>query len=97
MGDRSLSDTQPLEPLPKPHPRVAARVVDGETLILTPADSVLHTLNPVATRIWELLSEHRTLDALVAALTREYDVDRAVAEQDVRNLLTELAEKQIVE
>lgn len=97
MGDRSIPDAQPLEPLPKPHPRIAARVVDGETLILTPTDSVLHTLNPVATRVWQLLGEHRTLLELVDALVQEYDVDRATAEQDVRSLLADLTERQIVE
>ena len=97
MGDRPVPDTRPVGELPARHPKVAARVIHGEAVILTPHDSVLHTLNPVATRIWQLPPDHRTLDALVAALVDEFEIDRPTAEVDVQELIGALVEKKILE
>lgn len=83
--------------LPLPHPKIAARVIKGEAMILTPHDSVLHTLNPVATRIWELLPTHRELGAMVAALCDEFEVSPEEATADVLRLVHELEDKQILQ
>ncbi|MEB3221632.1 MAG: PqqD family protein [Candidatus Sericytochromatia bacterium] len=69
------------------NPRIAARVVNGETLILTPHDSVLHTLNGVATRIWELLREAESLGAVAGAVAEEYEVGQDEALADVVELV----------
>ena len=79
------------------NPKVAARVIHGEALILTPHDSVLHTLNPVATRVWELLPTHRTVEAMAQAIAAEYEVDAAQAAEDIEALIAQLLEKQILE
>lgn len=97
MGDRPGPAADPLEVLPLPHPKVAVRVIHGEAMILTAHDSVLHTLNPVATRIWELLPEHRQFSTMVGALVAEFLVEPEVAEADLRELVTELLEKQILQ
>jgi hypothetical protein len=94
MGDRPGADA--LAPLPARNPKVAARVINGEAMILTPHDSVLHTLNPVATRIWELLPTHRTLAELVGALVAEYDAAPDEVERDVQELMQALVERQIL-
>jgi hypothetical protein len=65
-------------------------VVNGETLILTPHDSVLHTLNGVATRVWALLREASTLGEVADALAAEYDVAKEEALQDVVELVSAL-------
>lgn len=96
MGDRPAPHAQPVEPLPAPNPKAAARVIQGEAMILTPHDSVLHTLNPVATRVWELLGEHRQLDALVEAIVSEFEVAPETARADVEQLIGELTERQIL-
>jgi hypothetical protein len=75
---------------------VAARVIHGEAMVLTPHDSVLHTLNAVATRVWELLPTHRTISAMAEAIAAEYDVDPATAAKDVEDLVKDLLEKQIL-
>lgn len=96
MGDRPGAAAGPVEPLPVLNPKIAARVVNGEALILTPHDSVLHTLNPVATRIWELMRTQATVQAVVAGIVAEYDVTPTAAEADLRELLADLKEKQIL-
>lgn len=97
MGDRPGSAAGPVDALPTLNPKIAARVVNGEALILTPHDSVLHTLNPVATRIWELLRTHDTVQAVVAAVVAEYEVPPEEAEADLLELLAELKGKQILQ
>lgn len=96
MGDRPGAARGPVGPVPAINPKIAARVVNGEALILTPHDSVLHTLNPVATRIWELLRTHATLEDVVAAVVAEYDVAPEVAAADLAELLADLEAKQIL-
>ena len=97
MGDHPSAPTYPVNPLPVPNPKVAARVINGEAMILTPHDSVLHTLNPVATRVWELLKVHRDLDGLVGAVVEEFEIDRETATADVQELIGALVEKKILE
>lgn len=97
MGNGPVPDAQSLGPLPRPNPRIAARVIQGEAMLLTPHDSVLHTLNPVATRIWQLLPGHTTLEGLVAALAEEYDAEPTVLREDVQALIAALVEKRILE
>jgi hypothetical protein len=86
-----------MNPLPGPNPKVAARIINGEAMILTPHDSVLHTLNPVATRVWELLKVHRELPALVSAVVDEFEIDQETAEADIKELVEALVEKKILE
>ena len=97
MGDRSVPNARPVGELPARHPKVAARVIHGEAMILTPHDSVLHTLNPVATRVWELLPTHRTVEAMAVAIADEYEVDVATATKDIEELVEQLLEKKILE
>jgi hypothetical protein len=95
MGNRA-PHAHPLNPIPKPHPKLAVRVIANETLILTPQDSVLHTLNPMATRIWQMMPGYSTLEELTAAIVEEFDIDEATAQNDLQELVTSLLEKQIL-
>ena len=48
------------------------------------------SLNPVATRIWDLLEKEKTLDELCALLTEEFDVESNQCMDEVRELLEEM-------
>ena len=63
--------------------------VAGELLAMSVQDGVCFGFNGVATRIWELLAEPRSLDDLCETLLREYEV----GEGDCRSDVTELIEK----
>ncbi len=95
MGDGPTAEPL-MTPLPRPHPKLAIRVICGEAMILTPHDSVLHTLDPVATRIWELMATTDTEDALVAAIVAEFEVDASTARADLRELVADMRDKKIV-
>jgi hypothetical protein len=64
--------------------------VDGELLAMSVDHGICYGLNSVATRIWALLENPCTVDALCAQLTSEFDVDKDVCQREVVNLLEKL-------
>ena len=81
------------------NPDAISREVDGEVLIV-PAlgevldlDDVFYRLGDhVSVRVWALLADPLTLDALVERVTHEFEVDAAVAREDLGRFLTELVD-----
>ena len=69
----------------------------GEAVILNLKNSVYYGLDPVGARIWSLLQESRTVREIRDALLGEYEVDAERCEQDVVDLLEELASYGLVE
>jgi hypothetical protein len=54
------------------------------------AAAPIFALTPTAAAIWDRLDTWVTLDALVAHVRAEFEVDRALAESDVREFLEQL-------
>ena len=79
--------------------RTPASVIAGEAAVVTPADSRLHVLNPVATRIWELCdrTEGIAFDALLDQVLEEFDVDRGVAQTETRSFLDDAVDAGLIE
>jgi hypothetical protein len=76
---------------------VAWRMIDGEAVIITPADSTMHTLNDVGTRIWELMTGTRTLREVAGVLCAEFEVEKDRAEKDTLWFAECLAKKGLIE
>ena len=70
--------------------------VDDEVIIMSLASDRYIGLDPVGSRIWELLSNPLTIDELCAQLLEEYDVDASVCRQDTLELLETLRNKGLV-
>ena len=70
--------------------------VDDEVIIMSLASDRYIGLDPVGSRIWELLSNPLTLDELCAQLLEEYNVDASVCRQDTLELLETLRNKGLV-
>jgi len=84
------------EPTVSQHQKVAYRVVDGAAVLVSPADSSLYMLNPVASRIWELADGSRTVSAIIGELVAEYDVDADTARADVTEMIEEFRAKDLI-
>jgi hypothetical protein len=54
------------------------------------------SLNPVATRIWDLLEKARELDELCGLLTEEYEVDSDKCIREVEEHVTEMVNLKLV-
>lgn len=62
-----------------------------EELVMMDVDKGMYfSLNPIATRIWEMLEKSLTVDELVALLMEEYEIDQAQCTADVEEYLKEM-------
>ena len=75
---------------------VAAKVIDGEAIIINLANGVYYSMEKAGAFVWDLLQAGHTLEAVIAAVTRHYDVSREQAESSVRELVQELVEENLV-
>ncbi len=79
-------------------PRVAARSLDGEMMIMSGRDSTLFTLNKTATILWQAADGSTPLDEIVdRKICAEFDIDRSVALQDAEALARDLAAHEILQ
>jgi len=68
-----------------------------ESAILNLKNSMYYGMNPVGTRIWTLLKEPRSVQQLRDALLNEYDVDAALCERDLLDLLGKMRSEGLIE
>jgi hypothetical protein len=79
------------------NPRVAARCLDGEMMLMSGRDSTLFTLNKTATILWQSADGVTPLDEIVAhRICPEFDVEPNVALKDAEELARELAIHEII-
>ena len=71
--------------------------VEGELVALHIDNGTCYGFNSTATRIWGMIEQPRLLSELTGELMREYDVDAATCEAQLRELLDELAADGLVE
>jgi len=77
-------------------PKTAWRIIEGEAVILSMENKVLRGLNPVGSRIWELIDGQRSLEEITGSIVQEFDVTPADAAQDVRAFIQELLDRGLV-
>jgi hypothetical protein len=80
------------------NPKVAARSLDGEMMIMSGRDSTLFTLNKTATILWQSADGSTPLDEIVdKRICSEFEVEREEALQDAESLARELASHEILQ
>lgn len=80
--------------------RVSTIVVtdlDDEVVLLNPSNQQMFTLNDTGREVWLNLEQYPSVTALAEHITSLYEVEQAVAEQDVQAILTHLLENQLIE
>ena len=70
--------------------------VSGETVLLDLESEQYFGLDEVGTRIWALLNEGQSVDAIVETLLAEYEVGREQLAGDVRELLAALLDAGLI-
>jgi hypothetical protein len=71
-------------------PNVVTANVANEAILLDPVSSEYYSLSNVGRHVWGLIQTPTTLAALRDAVVAEYDVDPAIALDDLRELVTHL-------
>lgn len=78
------------------NPTLAWREIDGETVIISPEESVLHELNGTGSFIWRHVDGRRSVAEIAELLAAEYNVTRDAALADTEALLTQLASRKLL-
>ena len=80
---------------------VLTRVVDSFVLVPVGTGNVdlntIISLNETGAFIWERLKEDTTKEALVDALTKEYEISRDKAEKDIDTFIAQMTEAGLIE
>ena len=78
---------------PAHNPRAAWRVYDGEAVIVSPDDSTMHSLNAVATVVWEAADGVTPLSRIIARLASDTGAPLDAVERDVTAFAVQLASR----
>jgi hypothetical protein len=80
------------------NPRVAARSLDGEMMIMSGQDSTLFTLNKTATILWQAADGATPLQQIVEQkICTEFEVEAGEALRDAEELARDLASHGILQ
>jgi hypothetical protein len=76
---------------------IVASDIDDEKVMMSVEKGRYYGLDPVGSRVWELIGKPVRVSELIDALLLQYDVDRATCERDVLAFLGELYEDGILQ
>lgn len=71
--------------------------VANEIVILNLADGQYYGLNEIGARVIQLMSRGEDINSINETLLQEFDVEQAVLEKDIQNLIEELRQHALVE
>ena len=74
----------------------AAKVLDGEAVIINLLNGTYYSLDKAGAVVWELAADGGTIAEIVGGLTSRYDVDATRAQSDVERLISELVAERLL-
>lgn len=75
---------------------VAAKIMDGEAIMINLSTGVYHSMGKIGAVIWELIEKKYSLEEIIRTITAQYDISSAQAQADVENLVAELIHENLV-
>jgi hypothetical protein len=78
-------------------PKVAARMIGGEMMIMSGRDSSLFSLNETASLLWTAADGQTELEEIAALMCERFEVDLATARRDLLQVARDLADHEIVQ
>lgn len=88
-----LSLTQPVKPNSE---EVAAKVMDGEAILINLSNGIYYSMDKVGAVLWELVERNHSPEEMVAFIISRYEVETEQAQADVGRLLKELVEEKLI-
>jgi hypothetical protein len=76
-----------------PAPQITMKVLEGEAVLLNLETGAYFGLNKVGTHIWQLYSEGKSQEEVVAGVVKRFEVDLERARADVEAFTARLAER----
>lgn len=76
---------------------VAAKVIDGEVIIINLANGTYYSMDGSGAFVWELLQQQPTVGRIVDLLVARYDVSREDAHTDLQQLMGRLLSELLID
>ncbi len=96
MGYTTLMPDQSLDQHVRISEDAIFRELDGEAVILQLESGTYFGLDVVGTRLWQLIDQHARLRPVFEAAVEEFDVEPAVLERDLLQLVADLQARRLV-
>lgn len=71
-------------------------MIDDEVVMLSLKNGEYYALNSVASRIWEIIEEQKTVKEITEILMEEFEVDEATCLNDTLECLYDFREKKLI-
>ncbi len=71
--------------------------VDAEEILMSIENGKYYNLNPVATEVWDLLDQPKTVEEIADVKMQDYKVDRELCVNEILTLMTRLRAEGLVE
>ena len=76
---------------------VLSSKIDDEVVLMSMEADAYFGLDPVGSKVWELLSiEPATVAELVEKLMEDYDIDEETCVRDVEAFITQMSERKLI-
>lgn len=76
--------------------QVAAKVMDGEAVLINLATGMYYSMADTATDVWSRIEQGSTVEDMASTLAAKYDVAMPQARSDVERLINELESEGLV-
>ena len=77
--------------------QVAAKVIDGEAIIIRLSDGFYFSMSHVGAVVWSLIEQKKTVDEIVSEVLERYQAGEAQVLGDVMDLAKELLREELVQ
>src|SRR5262245_41917264 len=88
-----LSLTQHLKPNSE---EVAAKVMDGEAILINLSNGIYYSMDKVGAVLWDLVERNYSPEEMVAFIINRYEIETEQAQTDVERLLKELVDEKLI-
>jgi hypothetical protein len=76
--------------------KVAAEVIDGETIIIDRVSGVYYSMDKIGSIVWIMIQDKYTLEEIVSTISRRSGVALEQVQADIRALVQELLRENLV-
>jgi hypothetical protein len=79
------------------HPDMISAEIGGEAVMMSIEKGAYFGLNPIATRIWDLIEQPKSVAELIAVISAEYEVSDAQCAADVQEFVADMIARGIAQ
>jgi len=75
---------------------VAAKVIDGEAIVINLANGTYYSMDKTGAMVWLLMTAAHSIEEIVSIIAERYGIDQQRAVADVQKLAGELLEQNLI-